>query len=182
MSSGQPVSQQISSVTRPLIVGLLALAAFSIGATLFLRSTFVEYRETANVTLTANAILENAMNAHMASLAWRNSKRPKYAQSVTESIANVRAELDAAQITDPQLKATLAQVDAGVQEYERDFNALLQAQTAFDTLESAQVSSRVWPFLLRLSSSFCQSNTFWSSTWNSSRTFLLSARLTWNLL
>ncbi|MCV3274339.1 methyl-accepting chemotaxis protein [Roseobacter sinensis] len=139
MSSPAPISKQIFSISGALIVSLVLLSAFAITITLLIKSTFVEYRSTARVTLEAGAILENTLEARMAALKWRLSPDAARIEEFRDNIEELRAaktQVEAVGGDDSQLVRTFQNLAAELAEYEAQFNLMLDARMEYDTVES----------------------------------------------
>jgi len=143
MSSAAPISKQIFSISKTLIVGLLILSTFAIATTLLIKTTFVEYRGTARTTLAAGAIFEDVFEARMAALKWRLSPDASHIEEFRDNIEELKvaeAELKAMTGSESQLVETFQNLEAELAEYEVQFDAMLAAREQYDSLE-ASVSS-----------------------------------------
>ena len=139
MSSTTPISKQIFSISKSLIAGLLVLSIFAIATTLFIRATFVEYRETARTTLDAVMIFEDVFEARLAALKWRLSPEADHIEEFRENIAELRSARG--ELTDMggaagQLLQTVATLETDFAEYERQFDRMLGASDQYDIVEA----------------------------------------------
>ena len=140
MSSASPISTQIFSISKTLIVGLVVLSAFAIATTLLIKSTFVEYRGTARTTLAAGAIFEDVFEARMAALKWRLSPATAHVEEFRGNIEELKVaevELKAMSGEAYELVQTFQDLEAELAEYEAQFDVMLEARTQYDALESA---------------------------------------------
>ena len=133
-----PIASQIGKISKSLIGGLVLLAVFATVITFMMRSVFVEYRETARTSLTANAIFEDIFEARMAAAKWRLSPSQ-------EQIDEVRANMDELRAAEEQIaeiggeNATLLvafqNLSSDLSNYEEQFQLMLAARDRFDALE-----------------------------------------------
>ncbi|WP_299967762.1 methyl-accepting chemotaxis protein [uncultured Roseobacter sp.] len=138
MTSDAPVSAQIFSISKRLILGLLILSAFAIGTTVLIRSTFVEYRGTALITLTGGAILEDLLEARLAVVQWELSQDDAYAEEFRGNIEElVAAEADVMADMDQPAYVTEAfeNLKADLAEYDAQFYTMLAARADYDALQ-----------------------------------------------
>ena len=146
MSTAAPISTQIFSISKALIAGLLVLSAFAIGTTLLIKSTFTEYRGTAHTTLTAAAVFEDIFEARIASLKWRQSADAEHVREFRENIQELKvaeAELKAASGESAQLSETFENLEAELDQYEAQFNVMLEARTEYDRVKGEVSASGV---------------------------------------
>lgn len=138
MSSSYPIARQISSISKTLIAGLLLLSVFAIATTLLIRATFVEYRQTTIATLKAADVFEDVFEARMAALKWRLSPESRYVdefQGNIDELRTVEAELKAVSGDDPRLVEIFANLEAELQQYEAQFNVILDAHEQYTAVE-----------------------------------------------
>jgi len=139
MSSSKTIANQISTISGSLIAGLLLLSVLAISTTLFLRSTFLEYRGTARITLVAGAAFEDVFEAGMAALQWRLTAEEEnvtaFRDNLTELI-EAEAELKALTTGAPELTEKIEKFSADVEEYSVQFDAILDARAEYDGITS----------------------------------------------
>lgn len=146
MSSAAPISKQIFSISKSLIVVLVVLSAFAIAATLLIRSVFVEYRGTSKTTLVAGEIFEDVFEARMAALKWRLS--PDAAQieefrGNIEELKTAEAELKSMSGDGAQAVQTFRNLEAELAEYDAQFKAMLDARAQYDDVQAEMTKAGI---------------------------------------
>lgn len=138
MSETSPLSEQIARISKTLILGLLILASFAIAVSLLIRSTFVEYRETARTTLTANAVIEDIFEARMGSLKWRLSPTEESIEEVRSNMEELffaEAEITAVTGNGSRLFETFNGLKADLYTYQSQFDQMVDAKSNFEVAE-----------------------------------------------
>lgn len=139
MSSAAPISKQIFLVSKALLASLVLLSALAVATTLLIKSTFLQYRETARSTLVANAVFEDIFEARLAAMKWRLSADPVQAEEFAENIEELKAaeaELKASSAYSVDVIEIFEQLDADLTAYEANFELILKARQQYDTIEA----------------------------------------------
>ncbi|WP_300033675.1 methyl-accepting chemotaxis protein [uncultured Roseobacter sp.] len=144
MTSSQPISRQISSISTLLLSGLLALSLVAIVTTLLIRTTFTEYRETARSTLFAGAVFEDVFEARMAALKWRIDPDAALIEEFRDNMEELKtAEADLKDLNwaAAGIEEVFANLEAELAEYETQFDITLSAHDQYMSVEAEIVAS-----------------------------------------
>ena len=134
------MAKQISSISTVLICGLVLIAIAAIATSALLRSTFVDYRETARASNLTNEVFEDIFETRLAALKWRSDPNAESREEVEANIQEVvDAPLGSLDLGDLGLDAaSFAQSISQVMlEYGDHFERLVKARERYDVAESA---------------------------------------------
>lgn len=126
------IAQQIASISYFLIGGLILLALIAIVGTLKVRSVFIDYRQTAQSTVQANAIFEDLFEARMAALQWRVSPGDASAEELRSNIAEVHKMEETFQSVKTGEPSAQIEIFADADRYLAQFGNILAAQSVYD--------------------------------------------------